>query len=299
LQSVSKKLNYVTLRYVTMSKSKSNSKVNRAEEEIQRVIRGLAKETIRDRKILASVTENVFVNTRQIRRQIEESVRKLHELGQRKQRVTYKLDSVLMDVKQDQEDVEDAMRFLNDESGKSSAFSSPGEYNDRFSDASFRIPRDFIEKYNLGPVLRQLEKQKQQSERQVQQMYFQGYSYGGEDNTNRVEDSIRDMRNRTDDMLVQQLRMRLGPIHDVLGKKVQELEKIVAGLKDTTGETYAKVTSLIAKIRTIFPHNVMNETRKELRGLEQQLQMRMGSLRKFHNQIKMMRQYGNSYMMSF
>lgn len=249
---------------------------NTPERRVTDVVRGLAKEVRRDQKILEEVTQSVFMNTRELRTRIKDSVRKLHDLGQRKQNINHVLDRILEGLMEDLTDVQDVLNAFD------------RKEPDPLGIVLSILTPDFQRRYRLTELINQVRRQVASQEEMMNRQIAMSYQYGGQGM------DIQDTINST---VTGMLGPRLDMIRNGLTKRSDELGTIITSLKDSTSGVHDKVNDLIRYINSLLPESSMNQSRGILNEMRTNLFRQMGQLRRFHEQAKMLQMTGGMMLM--
>lgn len=249
------------------------------EKRVTDIVRGLAREVRRDQKILEEVTQSVFMNTRELRTKIKDSVRKLEMLGRRKQDINFMLERILGSLT---EDLHDVNVVLN-------AFSQKNP--DPLGVVLTELTHDFQKRYRLTDLINQVRRQVAMQEQMMSQQLSMSYGYGGNQD---IDTSY--LENNIASTVTGMIGPRLEMIRNGLDKRSKELNGIIDKISNSTSNVYTNVQRLIDLINQLLPEHVMNESREILNGMRMDLYKQMGKLRSFHNQARMIQMTGGVLM---
>ena len=249
------------------------------ERRVSDIVRGLATEVRRDQRVLEEVTQAVFMNTRELRSRIKDSIRKLQQLGQRKQNVNFMLDRILEGL---QEDVQDVNEVLHE-------FTQSRPDSDPLGVVLTVLSPDFQKRYRLTESINQVRQQVNMQERMIGQQMSMSYQYGGDDSTQSVQNNINSLVTGT-------IGPRLEMIKNGLEKRTKELEDIISKIRGSTEDVHGKVQFLISQINRLLPQDAMRDSRSTLNEMRKDLFKQMGRLRGFYNKTRMLQMSGGAMM---
>lgn len=254
------------------------------EKRVTDIVRGLAGEVRRDQKILEEVTQSVFMNTRELRTKIKDSVRKLEMLGKRKQDINFMLGRILGSLTEDLQDVNEVL----------SAFSQQGvnfPNPDPLGVVLTVLTPDFQKRYRLTDLINQVRRQVAMQEQMMSQQLSMAYGYGGERevDTSYLEKNIAST-------VTGMIGPRLEMIRNGLQRRSDELKGIIDKIRDSTNNVHENVTELIDLINKLLPEHEMRRSREILNKMRMDLYKQMGKLRSFHNQARMIQMTGGVLM---